>query len=731
MLRAILPRSRRDTLLLIGSGVLVLASLSLLWSASIRIPDVASLQERKVVQSTKIYDRTGTVLLDDLGDDVTRTIVPLTEISAHIQHATISIEDSEFYSHNGIKLSSIVRSMLVNVVNLGFEQGGSTITQQVVKNSILTSDKTVTRKLKEWVLAIRLEHMLTKEQILELYLNESPYGGAVYGVEEAARTFFGKPAQDVSLAEAAYLAALPQAPTYYSPYGNHTEDLENRKNYVLARMEELGYISESERARAEKELVAFLPPPSGGIRAPHFVFFVREQLEREFGRHALETGGLRVITTLDAELQEEGEEIVKRYALENAEKFNASNAALVAIVPQSGDIVTMVGSRDYFDTEIDGNVNVAIAERQPGSSFKPFVYAAAFAEGYAPETVLFDMPTQFSTSCPIDSTSDEPPCYYPGNYDGVFRGPMSMRDALAQSVNIVALKALYLVGIEDAITLARTMGITTLTNAAQYGLTLVLGGGEVRLLDITSAYSAFAHDGVLTNPRAILRIEDAHGTVIKEYPGITNKVIDASVAHAVSDVLSDNQARIPAFGANSALLVPGYHVAAKTGTTNDYRDAWIIGYASSLAVGAWAGNNDNTPMEKKVAGFIIAPLWNEFMRSALPKYPGIPFPLPAPLTDYNSKPILRGVWQGSDPTLLDALTLLPVTPAHTGPTVMRLTANVHDILYWVNPDDPRGARPENPANDPQFFRWELGARRWALQNGYQDGVVLTVPTNNR
>jgi membrane peptidoglycan carboxypeptidase len=355
------------------------------------------------------------------------------------------------------------------------------------------------------------------------------------------------------------------------------------------------------------------------------------------------------------------------------------------------------------------------------------VYAAAFLEGYAPETVTFDLPTQFSSECPPDSTSDIPPCYYPGNYDEKFRGPMSFRDALAQSINIVALKALYLVGLGDALTVARTMGITTLDDPDRYGLTLVLGGGEVKLLELTSAYGVFANEGIRSPYRAILKIEDRDGNTIKEYSSSSEQVIPATVAHNISDVLSDNVARAPEFGLNSALYVPGHHVAAKTGTTNDFRDAWIMGYSTSLAVGAWAGNNDNSPMVKKIAGFIVAPMWNEFMRTALESYPGAPFPQPEPLLDESAKPILRGIWQGIDPEVVDVLHGLPVPEGYAGPTKLRLTTSVHDVLYWVDKNDPKGPRPENPTGEAQFVRWEYGVRQWAERNGYVDGTPIFAP----
>lgn len=730
-IRHLTPKNKRDLLMLGGSLVLIVLGVIALWASSLKIPDITSLEERRITQSTKIYDRTGTVLLDDLSDNVNRTIIPIADISPNIQKAAVAIEDSTFYQNSGIRITSIIRAIIADITGFGYAQGGSTITQQVVKNSILTTDKTVTRKIKEWILALKLAETLPKEKILELYLNESPYGGAIYGVEQASQTYLGKPAKDVDLAEAAYLAALPQAPTYYSPFGNHLDALDVRKNLVLSRMRDLGFITEAEYTSAKAEKVTFQPPAAAGIRAPHFVFFVREQLEQEFGKNALQENGWRVITTLDADLEAKAEEIVKKYALENEKNFRASNASLVAIDPQTGDILTMVGSRDYFDKNIDGNFNIALAKRQPGSSFKPFVYAAAFEKGYSPDTVLFDTATQFSTSCPVESTSDTPPCYYPQDYDLTFHGPMTIRDALAQSINIVALKTLYLVGIDNAINLARSLGISTLTDASRYGLTLVLGGGEVTLLDMTSAYSVFANEGVRNPYRGILKIEDKSGNIVKEYPLQPEQVLPQAVAVNISDVLSDNVARTPEFTATSALYLPGHHVAAKTGTTNDFRDTWIMGYTPTLAVGAWAGNNDNSPMVKKIAGFIVAPMWNQFMQYALTKYPDQPFPEPPPLVDSNDKSVLRGIWQGSDLTTVDAFSGNPVPENYTGATKVRVTLNVHDILYWVDKSNPKGPRPANPANDPQFARWELGARAWAQRNGYIDGtsVFATFPND--
>ncbi len=722
-------RHGRSIVLFGVSAFLVMVGSGFIWAASLKIPDIESLSERKVTQSTKIYDRTGEVLLMDLSLDVTRSIISGDDISANVKNATVAIEDSEFYDHHGIRIKAIIRAVLANLVPGGNTQGGSTITQQVVKNSILTTDRTLTRKLKEWVLAVKLERLYSKDQILALYLNESPYGGSIYGVEEAAQKYFGKSARDLTIAEAAYLAALPQAPTYYSPYGNHRDALDGRKNLVLARMYELGFITEDEYDGAKVEEIFFRPQEITGIRAPHFSFHVRELLEQEFGKRVLEENGWKVITTLDADMENDAEQTLRDFAESNLKEFNASNAALVALDPQSGDILAMVGSRDYFSTDIPGAYNVATAlpGRQPGSAFKPFVYAAAFLMGYTPDTILFDVPTQFSTQAecgPTDIYKDEAPCYAPQDYDNKFRGPMTIRDALAQSINIPAVKALYLVGIQKAINLASALGITTLGHPDQYGLTLVLGGGEVTLLDMASAYGVFANEGVRNAPRAILRIEDRAGNIVKSYELSPERVLDQNVALQVTDVLADHDAKVPAYGEGSPIFFPGYHVAAKTGTTDDTRDAWIIGYTPKLVVGTWAGNNDNTSMVKKVAGLIVVPMWHDFFAKVLAKMGDTPFPEPRETLTEADKPILRGIWEGNEVVKVNALTNQPVDGNFTGPTKERITVSVHDILYWLDKRDPRGPRPSNPEQDPQFTRWEFSVRNWAAQNGYNDGRVI-------
>jgi 1A family penicillin-binding protein len=669
----------------------------LIWLTTVELPDINNFDNRIVSESTKIYDRTGKVVLFDVHGNIRRTIVPLDKISDHVKHATIAIEDSNFYNHNGIEPSAIMRAIFVNLKegNLLGGQGGSTITQQVIKNSLLTSDKKVTRKIKEWLLAPRLEKELEKDQILEIYLNEVPYGGTVYGIQEASRKFLGKDAVDLTLVESAYLSALPQAPTYFSPYGNNLEDLEARKNKVLRQMLENQFITQSEYDEALQEVVTFEKLEDFGIKAPHFVMFIREQLEEKYGADAVEQGGLKVITTLDWELQKEAEEITKKHALENAVDFDAENASLVAVDPKTGQILVMVGSRDYFDEEIEGNFNIATTERQPGSAFKPFVYAKAFSKGYRPETVVFDLSTEFSAVC-----SGGGSCYNPSNYDSKFVGPIDLRHALAQSRNIPAVKVLYLAGLRDSLDLAKNMGLETLTNTGQYGLTLVLGGGEVRPLDMATAYGVFANEGVKNDTTGILEVTDRKGNVLEEYKQNERRVLDENVTRTISNILSDNTARAPLFGVNSLLNFGATDLAAKTGTTNDYRDAWIVGYTPGISAAAWAGNNDNRSMNKKTAGLIISPLWAEFMRFAVSKYPAGNF-VPPSTEVGNVKPIITGDWQSS--------------------------GEVHSILHWVKTSNPLGEAPSNPWSDPQYNLWESSVRQWVnsgnanISNGPSDG----------
>jgi 1A family penicillin-binding protein len=671
---------------------IILIALLISWISTIELPDFNNFENRYIANSTKIYDRTGKIVLYNIHDNVRRTEVSFEEMSPYIKQATISIEDAHFYEHNGFRPTSFIRALLANVVSGGFAQGGSTLDQQVVKNSLLTRDKTITRKIKEIILSLKLDKEVPKDTILQIYLNESPYGGTLYGVEEASMSYFNTHAKDLTLTQAAYIAALPQSPTYYSPYGKHRDALEKRKNLVLTRMYELGYITNEQKVASQTESLTFDQDATNSGKALHFVMYIREYLENKYGTDLVENGGLKVVTTLDYNLQKQEEDIVKTGALENEKKFKATNAALVAIDPRTGQILSMVGSRDFFDKEIPGQYNITTANRQPGSSFKPIVYAAAFTLGYTPETVLFDAKTQFSSLCdaygnPHKGVS-ESACYMPDNYDGIFRGPIALRDALAQSLNVPAVKVLYLVGVKNAVRLAQAMGLSTIVDPARYGLSLVLGGGEVTLLEITNAYGVFANNGVYSRPQGILEVRDADNVVLEKFSPDQRQVLSESVTSSISSVLSDQVAKIPAYGTNSALSFGDRPVASKTGTTNDYRDVWVIGYTPSIVVGMWGGNNDNTPINKKVAGLVLAPIWHKAMAAAIGTSSYEYFPDPLPNT--SSKPILRGAYCGEN--------------------------GIHTILSSVIKNDPNGLYPSDPTNDPQYSLWETGIQNWLAKN---------------
>lgn len=681
-------------------AVFLLASAGVAWVTK-NLPTPGALADRTVKESTRIYDRTGTTLLYEIGE-VHRTRVRLVDISPYVVKATIATEDRGFYEHRGFAIRGILRA-LSRVRPKQRLQGGSTITQQLVKNALLTPERTLPRKMREFLLAIAIEQRYTKEEILEMYLNEIPYGANAYGVEAAARQYFGTTAKDLSLAQAALLAALPKAPTYYSPYGSHQEELIARQKWILASMAELGMVTTGEAEMAQHTEFRFPTQRRESILAPHFIFYVRELLEREYGETLVEQGGLKVTTTLDMNFQRAAEDAVSTQAPKNL-AFGARNAALVAINPKHGDILAMVGSVDYFDEENDGNVNVAIRMRSPGSSFKPIVYAEAFRKGYTDGTVLADVPIDFAAAGKS---------YTPKNFDVKFRGPVTMRQALAQSLNVPSVQVLYLAGVHDAISLARRLGFTTLTDPDRYGLSLVLGGGEVRLLDAVSAYGAFATDGVRYPHHAILRVEAPNGHILFNGTEETPKgevVLEPEITRLVTNILSDNAARAPVFGARSPLQLAERPVAAKTGTAQEFRDGWTLGYTPSLVAGVWVGNNDNTPMKREPGVYTAAPIWNAFMRRVLTGTPIEHFTPPGKVV------VGRDVLDGHLPEMTvryESSTGL-VLPASCGVDigVPRRFVEFHSILHYIQRENPRGDPPTNPGIDPQYGRWEEGVASW-------------------
>lgn len=703
-------------LTIIGIG-LISVGLLVVWISTLQLPDFKSFTERKIESSTKIYDRTGEILLYDVHQNIKRTVIPYEEIGTNLLNATVAIEDSEFYQHNGIRITSIIRAVLANITGKSV-QGGSTITQQLIKNTLLTSEKSISRKIKEWILAVKIEKIMGKEEILALYLNEAPYGGNIYGVEEATKAFFGKEPKNITLAESAYIAAIPNGPTYYSPYGQNKDKLDERKNLVLKRMLDLKFITQEEHDIAKNEVVLFLQKQPENIGAPHFVFFIKDYLEKKYGVGALEEGGLKVITTIDYALQKKAEEVALAKAKENEKLWGGNNAAVVVIDPKTGQILSMVGSRNYFDKTIDGNFNVTTAARQPGSSFKPIVYALAFEKGYTEKTTLFDLRTEFNSSCSPDGLSKKETCYTPDNYDNAFRGPMTLREGLAQSINVIAVKLLYLVGVSDSIKMAHSLGITTLKNDPNiYGLSLVIGGGETTLLDMTSVYSVFANSGIRNPYQAILSVEDSSGNILEKYESKPQEIIKPNTTNILSSILSDDKARTPTFGANSVLNIPGREVAVKTGTTNNNKDAWTIGYTPSVAVGVWVGNNDNKPMKKGGAA-LAGPIWNAVMSEALKNLPVESFKKPEPI-DQSIPPVLRGFWQGGNTFTIDSVSggiATEYTPEEFKKEIS--ITDVHSILYWINKDNP--LEPKIPSGgDSQYRNWEYGVSRWWELNKYK------------
>ena len=670
------------------------------------LPNPADFSKRVVNQSTKIYDRTGKILLYEIHGGEKRTVVnSLDDISPYAIKATLAVEDHTFYSHHGFVLKGIIRALYNNIFKRGNLQGGSTITQQLARNAFLTLDKTLSRKIKEAILTIRLERSWNKDQILLAYLNQVHYGYNVYGIEAASQFYFNKSAKDLTLAEAAYLAALIKAPGYYSPYGSHLNDLEARKEYILDWALKLNYYPKEEIEKAKKEKVVFAQP-SFGIKAPHFVMYVREMLFDKFGEEELEKGGYTIITTLDMNLQTIAEELVKKYGDINEEKVGAKNLALLAQEPKTGQIVAMVGSRDYWNIEAEGNVNATLSVRQPGSSFKPIVYATAFKKGYLPESYVFDVALD---GIKMNFSTDPLNPYYVTNYDNKTRGPVTFRQALAQSLNIPSVKVLYLAGIQNVIQTAQDFGITTLTEKPSfYGLSLVLGGGGVKLNEMVNAYSVFNQEGIYHPQVSILKILDSKGEIIYEYKEESKKVLEPQIAKLITSILSDNESRAPAFGYSSPLYFKEVEVAAKTGTDSEYRDAWTLGYSSSLVVGVWAGNNDRSPVAPTGAPGIMvaAPLWHEFMEKSFKFYSPSTFSQPLP---YNPKilapkPMMNGEY------------IINRQYKNTNTGEIKTVKEIHSILHYLDKNDPLGACPSNPFNDPQYLLWEMPVLNWVQQN---------------
>ncbi len=698
--RKALRKKLTKSIITFGVIGIIVSSFYVVW-ISRNLPDPDRLTDRQIAQSTKIYDKTGEHLLYEIFADQKRTLVDLEDIPQDLINAVIATEDTKFYEHKGIRPLSIMRAFVYGVIRRQRPRGTSTLTQQLVKNAILTNEQTISRKIKEAILSVRLEQKYTKDQILKIYFNEIPYGSTNYGVESAAQSYFGKSVSELDLQEMATLAGLPKAP---SRYLRNKKALKDRRDFVLERMVAEGFLDRDTADTAQATEVS-LKNKVGNIDAPHFVFYVKDQLNELYGEQTVDTGGLKVITTLDWEKQQAADKAVTEVAEKVFEEANANNAALVSMNPNNGHILAMVGSRDFLDDEIDGQFNVATQGlRQPGSSFKPIVYTAAFEKGYTPETVLFDVETNFAVS-----GKD----YKPLNYDLKEHGSVTMRKALQGSLNIPAVKTLYLVGPKKGVEFSERLGYSTL-GEGDFGLSLVLGGGEVRLLEHVSAYSIFANGGTKNEPVSILKVEDGHGDTLYEWKSKKGeRVLEEKVTATISNVLSDDNARAYAFGADGILTIPGKTVAAKTGTTNGYIDAWTVGYTPNLVTGVWAGNTNNTPMKRGFGGSkVAAPIWNQYMREALAETPDENFPEIE--TEEITKPILKGSTGGSGVTLLiDKLTgKIATSSTPESYIVERTFIPPHSILHYVKKDDPRGEEPTDPTVDSQYEVWETAIQDW-------------------
>lgn len=595
-------------------GFIILMTALFLWYGR-DLPTPGKLIESDLSQSTRIYDRKG-VLLYSVYQTQNRTYIKLSEIPKTLQQATIAIEDKDFYKNQGFSIIGYLRAVR-NILLFRGLSGGSTITQQLVKNVLLSSERTIPRKIKELMLSIQVDKKYTKDQILEMYLNDVPYGGANIGVEAAAESYFGKKVKDLNLAESAFLAGLPQAPSVYSPFTGKKFYIKRTED-VLKQMVNEGMITKKQKEQALSEIKSkTFSEKNTAIKAPHFVMYVKQLLAEKFGESLIAAGGLQVVTTLDYEIQKKAEEIIKD-ELNKLKEFNVGNGAAIVLDPKTGEILAMVGSKDYFDENNDGNFNASLSSRQPGSSLKPIMYATAFEKGYTPATLIMDVKTE------IPSNDPKNPIYTPVNYDGKYRGPIQIRFALGNSINVPAVKMLARVGIKNVMQQAYNMGIEnwkpTKENLAKVGYSLVLGGRETSLLSEVTAYGVFATGGIRQDPVAILKVTDGKNNKLfenKKHDG--QRVLSQEVSFLVSHILLDNNARSAEFGTNSWLVIPGKTVSVKTGTTDDKRDNWTIGYTPSYVVGVWVGNNDNSPMNKAIASGVTgaSPIWNRIMREVL------------------------------------------------------------------------------------------------------------------
>ncbi|MDP3988417.1 MAG: transglycosylase domain-containing protein [Candidatus Levybacteria bacterium] len=697
------------------------------------LPTPGKLSAANLPQSTKIMDRNGIVLYD-VYTQQNRTYVSLSDISKTLQQATIATEDKNFYHNQGFSMLGYLRAIR-DILLFRRVTGGSTLTQQLVKNALLTSERTIPRKIKEFMLAIQVDKKYSKDQILELYLNVAPYGGTAVGVETASEKYFGKKAKDLNLVESSILAGFPQSPSYYSPYGPDPKAYIGRTKEVLRRMREDGYITKKQEEQSSKSLenVTFLSKNESAIKAPHFSFYVKDLLIKQFGENMVEQGGLQVTTTLNYKLEQKAEDIVKE-EIDNARYLKVGNGASIVIDPKNGEILAMVGSRDFFATEsastgnkktvFEGQFNVITqALRQPGSSIKPVTYATALEKGYTASTVLMDVKTVF----PNQGDKD----YIPVNYDGKYHGPLQLRFTLGSSINVPAVKLLALVGIKNMLTTANNMGLSTLAptdeNTKRFGLSLTLGGGEVKPIDLAAAYTAFANGGYRVEPIAILKVTDSKGKVLFEQKDVSKKkVLPAEVAFIISHILLDNNARLLTFGENSYLNVIGKTIAVKTGTTDDKRDNWTIGWTPSILVATWVGNNDNSPMGNVASGVTgAAPIWRRIILEALKNKSTEDFSKPDNVTAVTIDSLTGGLPVDGKQTRSEYF-IKGTEPQNISPIYKKIKISKHQNNKLANQDEIDHGDYDTKTfmvfseNDPISTdgknRWQEGIDVWVKEN---------------
>lgn len=692
----LLSRLSKYAFFAVIAGVLAIPIMFLWFSRD--LPTPGQVVESKYTDATRIYDRNGE-LLYSVYEEQNRTYTKLENIPKEFRNATIAIEDENFYENEGFSPLAYLRVVRDAALGRGLT-GGSTISQQLVKNVLLTNERSLPRKVKELILAIQLNRRFSKDQILELYLNNIPYGGTAVGVEAAAQQYFGKEAEKLDIAESAFLAGLPQSPTAYSPFSGNKYYV-RRTEAVLKQMVSNKYITREQSKKALEKIEKYkFSQRATQIKAPHFVMYVHELLVREFGEQMVNTGGLQVTTTLDYKLQKEAEEILKE-EIDALENYKVGNGAAMITDPKNGQILTMIGSKDYFAEENDGNFNVAVSgERQPGSSLKPIIYAKAFEKGYTPATFLMDVKTEFPTDDPTQ------PIYTPVNYSGKFSGPVQIRFALGNSINIPAVKTLALVGIKDAMQMAYDMGIEewepTTENMQNVGLSLVLGGRETTLFEEMTAYGVFANKGERQDLKSILKVTGPKGKKLfetKETEG--RKVLSEDVAFLISHILLDNNARMQEFGPNSFLKIPGHTVAVKTGTTDEKRDNWCVGYTPSYIVGVWVGNNDRTPMNPRIASGTTgaSTIWHKLMRLTLKDKDSEEFPKPD-----NIDAIQVDAFSGGQPVDGQA-TRVEYFIKNTQPTTR--SPILQREFYVFKENDPVSTDGKN--------RWQEGIDAWIEQ----------------